>query len=303
MVDILQTAINQNFTTLVNAVSKAALNNTLKTGGPLTVFAPTDSAFAQLPSNVLTALLDAQNNRTLTKILRYHVAGQNLTSTMINDTALTTINMTEGGVVTVSKNGSALKVNNANIIIPNVMATNGIIHGIDKVLLPAFDIVETALTNGAFMTLVSFLRMADLTGTLQGKGPFTVFAPTDSAFAKLSNATVTDLLNLANRNKLINILKYHVIDRRITAADIGNMTFPANIKMLSGNSVTITKNGLTLKINNATITATNLDTLNGIIHTIDTVLIPLESSPSTASNCIHQGLVSIIILTLLIRFM
>ncbi len=133
------------------------------------------------------------------------------------------------------------------------------------------DIVSTAESAGQFTTLVTALKAAGLASTLQGPGPFTVFAPTDAAFAKLPAGTVESLLKPANKKKLANILTYHVISGNVKAADVATMT---TAKTVNGQSVAISVNGSTVKINDATVIKADVDASNGTIHVIDTVLMP-----------------------------
>lgn len=293
--NIVQTAANRSFTTLVTAVNTANLSNTLSMASPLTVFAPTDAAFSQLPMVVREDLFKAENNVLLTKILRYHVVSGNVSSASI--TSSTPINVTtlQGSALAVSRNGSGVQVNSAMVVAADVLATNGVIHGIDKVLLPPFDIVETALTNGIFRTLISALRAADLLGALQATGPFTVFAPTDTAFEKIANATLVDLLRPANKDKLANILKYHVVSQRLAAANL-----PAMATTLAGQTVAIMRNGSMVKVNNATVTQADIATTNGLIHIIDTVLMPADS-PSGVSKLFDSSIFLLIISTIVLR--
>jgi uncharacterized surface protein with fasciclin (FAS1) repeats len=132
------------------------------------------------------------------------------------------------------------------------------------------DIVETAASNPAFSTLVAAVKAAGLVETLQGKGPFTVFAPTNAAFAKLPAGTVEDLLKPENKDKLVAILTYHVVAGNVMAADVVKLTKAATVQ---GSDIMIdTSDGV--KVNNATVTQTDLKTKNGVIHVIDTVIMP-----------------------------
>jgi uncharacterized surface protein with fasciclin (FAS1) repeats len=133
------------------------------------------------------------------------------------------------------------------------------------------DIVSTAESAGQFTTLVTALKAAGLVSTLQGPGPFTVFAPTDAAFAKLPAGTVASLLKPANKKKLAGILTYHVISGNLKAADVATMT---TAKTVNGQSVAISVNGTTVKINDATVIKADVAASNGTIHVIDTVLMP-----------------------------
>lgn len=132
------------------------------------------------------------------------------------------------------------------------------------------NIVETAIEAGSFKTLVAAVTAAGLAETLQGDGPFTVFAPTDEAFAKIPAATLTDLLKPENKSKLAGILTYHVVAGKVTAADVVKLT---SAKTVNGQEVKIdAADGV--KINNATVTTADVETSNGVIHIIDAVLMP-----------------------------
>jgi uncharacterized surface protein with fasciclin (FAS1) repeats len=133
------------------------------------------------------------------------------------------------------------------------------------------DIVEVAVGAGNLKTLVAAVKAAALVDTLKGKGPFTVFAPTDDAFAKLPKGTVDDLLKPQNRAKLAKILTYHVVPGKITASDIkGKRT---NVKTVEGSKLAVdAKKGV--RINNAKVVEADIIASNGVIHVIDTVLMP-----------------------------
>jgi uncharacterized surface protein with fasciclin (FAS1) repeats len=138
-------------------------------------------------------------------------------------------------------------------------------------MAPAKDIVGTAESAGQFTTLVAAIKAADLATTLKGAGPFTVFAPTDAAFAKLPAGTVETLLKPENKKKLTAILTYHVVAGNVKASDVMTMK---SAKTLNGQSVTITVNGSMVKINDANVVKTDIAATNGTIHVIDTVLMP-----------------------------
>ena len=133
------------------------------------------------------------------------------------------------------------------------------------------DIVETAVAAGQFKTLAAALKAGGLVETLKGEGPFTVFAPTDEAFAKLPKGTVEDLLKPENKEKLVAILKYHVVPSKAMAADVTGMS---SAKTVNGKELTIkTKDGAVM-VDNATVTKADISASNGVIHVIDAVLIP-----------------------------
>jgi uncharacterized surface protein with fasciclin (FAS1) repeats len=134
------------------------------------------------------------------------------------------------------------------------------------------DIVDTAVAAGSFKTLAAALEAADLVGTLKGKGPFTVFAPTDEAFAKLPAGTVESLLKPENRDKLRRILTYHVVSGKVMAADAMKLR---SAKAVSGDTLSIAAmNGVT--IDNARVVKADVAASNGVIHVIDTVLLPKD---------------------------
>ena len=135
---------------------------------------------------------------------------------------------------------------------------------------PELDIVATAI-DGGFNTLVAAVQAADLVETLQGPGPFTVFAPTDAAFAKLPSGTVETLLLPENKDQLIAILTYHVVSGRVTADQVVNLNTANTVQ---GAAVQINVDGGSVRINDATVTTTDIEATNGIIHVIDTVLLP-----------------------------
>ena len=133
------------------------------------------------------------------------------------------------------------------------------------------DIVDTAVDAGSFNTLAAALQAADLVDTLKGDGPYTVFAPTDEAFAKLPDGTVETLLTPENKDQLVAILTYHVVPGTVTAEQVVTMT---EAKTVNGAMVEIAVVDGTVKIDDAQVTQADIMTSNGVIHVIDTVLIP-----------------------------
>jgi uncharacterized surface protein with fasciclin (FAS1) repeats len=135
------------------------------------------------------------------------------------------------------------------------------------------DIVDTAVEAGQFKTLAAALTAAGLVDTLKGAGPFTVFAPTDEAFAKLPAGTVENLLKPENKDKLTAILTYHVVSGKVMAADVAGMD---EAKSVNGKMIDVEAAGGTVKVSGATVTATDIAASNGVIHVIDTVILPPE---------------------------
>jgi len=145
-------------------------------------------------------------------------------------------------------------------------------------VVPAFadekkDIVDTAVGAGSFKTLVAAVKAADLVDTLKGEGPFTVLAPTDEAFAKLPEGTVESLLKPENKDKLIAILKYHVIAGKVLAADVVKLD-GQDVKTVEGSTAKVAVKDGGVTINNAKVIKTDIDCTNGVIHVIDTVIPP-----------------------------
>ncbi|EGA68863.1 hypothetical protein VISI1226_11057 [Vibrio sinaloensis DSM 21326] len=139
-------------------------------------------------------------------------------------------------------------------------------HGMKKA-----DIVDVAVENGSFNTLVAAVKAAGLVDTLKGKGPFTVFAPTDEAFAKLPDGTVEMLLKPENKDKLVAILTYHVVAGKVMAADVVKLNSATTVQ---GQDVMIKTMGSKVMVDNATVVAADVKAKNGVIHVIDTVIMP-----------------------------
>ncbi len=135
------------------------------------------------------------------------------------------------------------------------------------------DIVDTAVAAGSFKTLVAAVKAADLVDTLKGEGPFTVMAPTDEAFAKLPEGTVESLLKPENKDKLIAVLKYHVIPGKVLAADVVKLD-GQDVKTAQGSTAKIGVKDGGVMINNARVVKTDIECSNGVIHVIDTVILP-----------------------------
>ena len=266
------------FETLVAALQAADLVETLQGEGPFTVFAPTDDAFAKLPEGTVAALL--QDIPALTDILLYHVVSGNvMAADVVKLDAATTA---QGEAVAITVDGETVRINDAQVIITDIQASNGTIHVIDTVLLPpaamaepeaqAATIVDIAVGDGRFQTLVAALQAADLVETLQGEGPFTVFAPTDDAFAKLPEGTVDALLK--DIPALTNVLLYHVVSGNVMAADVVKLDAATTVQ---GSDVSVTVDGETVRINDAQVIITDIQASNGTIHVIDTVLLPPQN--------------------------
>jgi uncharacterized surface protein with fasciclin (FAS1) repeats len=269
--DIVDTAVAAgSFKTLAAALGAADLVGTLKGKGPFTVFAPTDAAFAKLPKGTVESLLEKKNLPTLTSILTYHVVPGNMPAKMVlKQTGLTTVNG-QRAALSVDKAGAS--ISGVRIVTTDIQCSNGVIHVIDSVMMPTSDdIVDVAAKAGTFKTLIAAAKAAGLVDTLKGKGPLTVLAPTDEAFAKLPAGTVAMLLKPENKAKLVDILTYHVVAGRAFAADVAKAK---SVPSVQGSAIKITAKGGKVMANNATIVATDINATNGVVHVIDQVILP-----------------------------
>ncbi|TWU17970.1 fasciclin domain-containing protein [Allorhodopirellula heiligendammensis] len=269
--DIVDTAVAAGqFKTLVAAVEAAGLVDTLKSDGPFTVFAPTDAAFAKLPSGTVEALLKPENRKKLQNILTYHVVSGKV---MAADAAkLNSAKTVEGQPLVIKASDSGVMINKSKVVKADIVTSNGVIHVIDSVLMPADkDIVATAAGSKNFSTLVAAVKAAGLVETLQGEGPFTVFAPTDEAFAALPEGTIASLLKPENKGKLVSILTYHVVPGAVLAADAAKLS---TAKTVNGEKLSIKTADGKVMIDDATVTAADIMTSNGVVHVIDHVLMP-----------------------------
>ncbi len=279
--DIVDTAVGAgSFKTLAAALGAADLAGTLKGKGPFTVFAPTDAAFAKLPKGTLESLLKPENKEQLTGILTYHVVSGNVMARdVVKLSGAETLN---GQRVDIKTTDGRVAVDSANVLSADIECSNGVIHVIDSVMLPSSDnIPETAIKTGNFKTLVAAAKAAGLVNALSDKGPLTVFAPTDSAFAKLPKGTVESLLKPENKQELVDILKYHVVVGRIyseAAVKAGHA------ETLLGKDITISVQKAAAMVNNAKLVATDIDASNGVIHVIDSVLLPPADKKVTAAE-------------------
>jgi uncharacterized surface protein with fasciclin (FAS1) repeats len=270
---------DSRFSILVEAVQSAGLTETLSGPGPYTVFAPTNDAFAALLTELGVTKDQLLANKTLlTAVLKYHVVSGSVSSAQVPlGKAITPLG---GGFFKVDKMGADLVITdgrnrNSKIVQADVAASNGIIHAIDKVILPADkNIVQTAVANPNFSILVEAVTAAGLVDTLNGTGPFTVFAPTNAAFAALlTELGVTKDQLLANKALLTKVLTYHVVPGLVLKADV-QLNTP--IKTVEGETFTISQ-ALAItdrRSRQANITATDILASNGAIHVIDKVILP-----------------------------
>lgn len=264
-----QAILADGLQTLVAAVVAGDLAGTLSGAGPFTVFAPVNAAFDALPEYTLDALLDPANQAILQEVLTYHVIAGDIRAADLTDGA--TVTTVEGRDLTIDLSDPAMPmVNGVNITATDIVTSNGVVHLVDGVILPEFDIVETAITTEGTGTLATAVAAGDLVGTLTGPGPFTVFAPVDAAFEALGTDRLDVLLDPANIALLQKVLTYHVIASDIRAADL---TDGAMVETVEGSEVTIDlSTPSTPMVNGAEIIATDIVVENGVIHLIDGVL-------------------------------
>ena len=269
--DIVGTAVAAgSFKTLAAALEAGELIEALQGDGPFTVFAPTDAAFAALPEGTLEKLLLPENKGLLQSILTYHVVPDRLAAEqVVKVSQAETLN---GQRIDVLVEEGGVLVDGAKVTQTDIACTNGIIHVIDTVLMPSDqDIIAMAVEDGRFKTLSAALEAAGLVTALQGDGPFTVFAPTDEAFAALPEGTVDSLLKPENKEQLVAVLKYHVVSGRVyaDAASKG-----AQVKTLQGSKIETRQKGDVVFVQAAKVIAADIETRNGVIHIIDSVLLP-----------------------------
>jgi transforming growth factor-beta-induced protein len=283
---------NGGFTTLIAALEATGLDATLSDmDSQFTVFAPTDDAFALLGQDVIDALL--ADTDTLSDILTYHVISGEVDSSAAISSAGSLVEMVNGDSVGLSLDGDNLLVNTATVILVDVAADNGVIHVIDAVLTPPADkgtptmnIVDTAVAAGDFGTLVTALQAAGLDATLADETQsFTVFAPTDAAFAMIDPETLN--LLIADTDALSSVLLQHVV-----SGEVNSVT----AYTLNGSSATTASDAAipvainteldTLTFGGATVQTTDIYTTNGIIHVIDTVVVADVELPTPPASIV-----------------
>lgn len=295
---IVDAAVNNgNFTILVAALQATGLDATLADAdSKFTVFAPTDDAFALLGQDTIEALL--LDTDTLSNILTYHVIGGEVAAAAAISLAGTKVAMVNGDEVGLSLSGDSLLVNTATVIITDIQTDNGIIHVIDAVLLPPADImqptaniVETAVASGLFTTLVAALQATNLDTVLSDESTqFTVFAPTDAAFALIGEDTINTLLD--NTDVLSSILLQHVVSGSAVDFVTGTSLNGVQVETASMASVLVSINTSTDKLmfGGANIVTKDIYTTNGIIHVIDAVIVGDVKIPSPSMSLVDVAI-------------
>ncbi|WP_419933209.1 fasciclin domain-containing protein [Candidatus Poriferisodalis sp.] len=305
------------FPTLVAAVQAAGLVEVLSGDGPFTVLAPTEEAFAAaLAALDMTAEDLLADTELLTAVLTYHVLPLEAPAEVVVTLDGQSVATVNGAEIVISVDGDTVMINDATVVATDIAASNGIIHVIDTVLVPpsvtggasaaatdqetmaedeaaiAGTIVEVAVSSGQFPTLVAAVQAAGLVDVLSGEGPFTVLAPTEEAFAAaLAALDMAPAELLANTELLTAVLTYHVLPLEAPAAAVATLDGQL-VATVNGAEVAVAVDGNTVMINDATVVATDIAASNGIIHVIDTVLIPpavIETLSSTAPEEMMPG--------------
>ena len=259
-------------TILEGAIDACSLDSYLSGTGPFTLFAPTDAAFNLLPQGTVTALLG--NIPQLTDILKHHVVADSVMSGMLTNGQVVTTLLGTDITITINANGDIF-IDNAQVIVADLIGDNGVVHVIDAVLLPPTNTIYDIVSNSTdHTTLKAAIDACALDGTLSGAGPFTLFAPTDAAFNLLPAGTVTALL--ADLPQLTDILKHHVVSGSVMSGMLSNGQV---VTTLLGTDVTVTINSMgEVFIDNAQVIIADLVADNGVVHAIDAVLLPNTSS-------------------------
>ncbi len=259
-----------NFSILVQALAKADLVDVLNGSGNFTVFAPTNAAFNALFATLGVSGIADLSAETLTPILLYHVLGTEKKASMITSGYYATLSPAEGNFASmnISVSGGVNIDKDTKVTTADVDVKNGVIHVIDKVLLPP-SVVDIALDNSNFSILVQAVVKANLVETLSTAGPFTIFAPTNAAFETLfGELGVTGVADLT-AEQLTPILLYHVVSGNVRSSDLSDgsvetLNGPIEISLMPSPSI----NGTTM------IVATDVQATNGVVHVIDKVLLP-----------------------------
>ena len=254
---------------LVAALSHAGLVSALQADGPFTVFAPTDDAFAAAGIDLSTFDTD-EENATLSDILLYHVVSGSVAASDVTDGM--SAEALNGDDLSFTVSDGSVMVNDATVTTADVMASNGIIHVIDMVLMPPADLADiptVAQGTGIHTSLVAAVVQAELLTTLQGDGPFTVFAPTDDAFAA-AGIDLAALDTVEGKAALTDILLYHVVSGAVPSSAV---TDGMSAAAVNGDDLSFTV-GEGVMVNDANVVLADVPASNGVIHVIDKVLMP-----------------------------
>lgn len=275
---------------LKDVVLELGLEETLAGEWPFTVFAPTNEAFQALLDQLDMSFEElAANPELLETVVLYHVVPWNITESDVAGLTQWTLVETVGWESVRVNNWNGVAIDDSNVIATDILATNGTIHLIDEVLLPPSvrmslwlptdrgdaNLVDTAVNNGSFPTLVAAVQAAWLVDTLANEWPFTVYAPTEAAFADLlATLDLTAEELLADTDLLTDVLTYHVVPWFYTADDITGLSMPIQSPTVQGSALTIDPHNGSPVVNSSNIVATDVFATNWVIHVIDHVLLP-----------------------------
>lgn len=271
--DLVSVAKAAGLTTLLDLVTASGIKLP-KT--PVTIFAPTNAAFAKLPKATLKELLKPESRGKLRQILAYHiVAGARTSADVLNSRSLKSLIEQPLKV-----NAQTGRIADASIVAVDVSFDGGIVHVIDSVLLPEQrSITQLAAATKDLSTLVTAVKAAQLASQLgSDNGPWTVFAPINSAFAKLPKGTLNSLLERSNRRALTEILGLHVVPGRVAASEL---LAKKRLTTLMGQPITASLKNGKVTIDGANIVTADIPAQNGVIHLIDTVVLP-KAEPTIA---------------------
>ena len=266
---------DDNFSILVEALVKADLVTTLNGDGPFTVFAPTNAAFEMLFETLNVNGIEDLSAEALTPILLYHVMSGKAMSSDISTGYYETLSAAtpdNKGIVLYAMVSSGVMINNSiNVATADIGASNGVVHVVDKVILPP-TVVDIAIANSNFSTLVAAVVKAGLVEALSAEGPYTVFAPTNAAFDAAFTALGISGLDDLTPEALTPILLYHVVPDNVLASEVSTGMVPT-LNTESNISITVSDQGVMLD-GNAKVIATDVQGSNGVIHAIDGVILP-----------------------------
>jgi transforming growth factor-beta-induced protein len=259
------------FSILVQALAMAELVYVLNGSGNFTVFAPTNAAFTALFSELGISGIDALTKETLTPILLYHVLGTEAKSSMISTGYYSTLSPAQGSTLSLKVDvSSGVKLNKTtNVTTADVDVKNGVIHVIDRVLLPP-TVVDLALANDSFSILVQAVVKANLVSALSANGPFTIFAPTNAAFQALFTTLGISGIADLTAEQLTPILTYHVVSGNVLSTQLQ----AGNVPTLNGGSLSVSLSPSPTINGSTAIVATDVQGSNGVIHVINSVLLP-----------------------------
>lgn len=268
-------ADDPQFSILVQALDKAGLVSTLDGSGNFTVFVPTNDAFEQLFSDLGVGGIDDLTASALMPILLYHVVGLEAKASDLTTGYIETLSDdTEDGkgMVIYVQVGNGVSINNGvQVTTADVDASNGVIHVVDKVILPP-TVVDIAIQNPDFSILVQAVVKAGLVDALSAAGPFTVFAPTNQAFEQLFSALQVAGIDDLSADDLTPILLYHVVQGNILASEVASGSVPT---LNDDANIEIEVSGMGVKLNgSANVVATDVQGANGVVHVIDQVILP-----------------------------